>query len=60
MSCFLHLILNNFYNGLGNWFNNETFSIICAIGRLFELKAEQPYTELLSRKFVLKYLIVIN
>lgn len=53
MSCFLHLIPNDFYNGLENRFNNEALSIICAIGRLFELKAEQFYTELLSRKFVL-------
>lgn len=53
MSCFVHLIPNDFYNGLKNRFNNETLSIICAIGRLFELKAEQSYIELLSRKFVL-------
>ncbi|KAF0762983.1 DUF4371 domain-containing protein [Aphis craccivora] len=46
MSCFLPLIPNDFYNGLENRFNNETLSIICAIGRLFELKAEQSYTEL--------------
>jgi len=60
MSCFLPLIPNDFYNGLENRFNNETLSIICAIGRLFELKAEQSYTELQNYFQESLYLIVIN
>jgi len=53
MPCFIHLTPNNFDKGLENRFNNETLSIICAISRLFELKAEQSCTELLSKEFVL-------
>ncbi|KAF0766175.1 Zinc finger MYM-type protein 1 [Aphis craccivora] len=50
---YLENLLDDFYNGLENRFNQETLNLISAIGRIIELRTEEFDIELLLRKFVL-------